>query len=425
MPATTLRGRVAGSAAGPGPVLAVLLLLLAAGAARAELTLSRLDRLLALGDIPGASLAVLRADTVAWHAARGLRHTHTGERVDAQTVFEAASLSKTVFAYLVLRLVDRGVLDLDTPLVSYAAYPRLSGDPRHGQVTARMCLAHTTGLPNWGTRFLAEPGTRFSYSGEGIRFLRKTVEALTGRTLEELARQEVFLPLGMTRSSYLFTADLAVNVATGHDTRRTPRPRRRSPAGSAAASLHTTALDYARFVSACLQGIGLSPAMQAEMRTWQTAARFGADGAAAGHLGWGVGWGLMDGPHGHALWQWGDNGDTVALAVACPGCGRGLVYFANGATGLSIAHELLDEALPGHEDWCLDALDYQRFDGPQRVQWFETVARRSLAAGALGRASRALETLLELQPQHRWAARMLGEVREQQAARDASRHGKG
>ncbi len=376
-----------------------------------------LARLLDLGDVPGASLVVLAGDTLAASEAQGWRNLRTRTRVDRQTVFEAASLSKTVFAYLVLRLADRGELELDVPLVRYAAYPRLAGDRRHRRVTARMCLSHTTGLPNWGTRFIAEPGVRFTYSGEGIRFLRKTVEAVTGQPLEELARQEVFAPLGMTRSSYLFRGAITDNAASGHDNRRRPQPRRRSPSGSAAASLHTTAADYARFVSACLRGEGLSRRMHREMLTPQVQADLGAPAPIARHLHWGLGWGLMDGPQGPVLWQWGDNGDTVALAAGCPACGEGLVYFANGATGLSIAHELLAAAMPDHRPWCLEALDYQRYDGPRRVRWFEDRARRALTRGDLTGAARSLETLLELRPDHQWAVATLDDVQQQLADR--------
>ncbi len=399
--------------------------LLAPVAAREAITADDLERLISLGDIPGASLAVLEADTVAAVHTAGVRNSRIRRAVDRETVFEAASLSKTVFAYTVLRLVDRGLLTLDEPLVRHAPYPRLAGDPRHRRVTARMCLTHTTGLPNWGTRFVAEPGTRFTYSGEGIRFLRKTAEAVTGLPLEELVRREVFEPLGMTRSSYLFGREFAENAATGHDRSMRPQPRRRSPSGSAAASLHTTARDYARFLSACLRGEGLSAAMRAEMLTPQIQAELGAPADVAEHVHWGLGWGLMDGPHGEVVWQWGDNGDTVALAAGCPGCGAGVVYLANGATGLSVAHELVDAAMPAHHPWCLVALDYQRYDGPRRVRWFEQQARRSLAAGELTRATLALQTLLELRPGHPWAADLLGEVQEMRAERSGRDSGHG
>src|SRR6266480_240116 len=69
--------------------------------------------------VPGLSMAVIRDDGTVEVTAAGVRNTHAGTPVDAQTVFDAASLSKPVFAYALLRLVDAGVLSLDTPLSRY------------------------------------------------------------------------------------------------------------------------------------------------------------------------------------------------------------------------------------------------------------------------------------------------------------------
>ncbi|MEZ4387040.1 MAG: serine hydrolase domain-containing protein [Candidatus Krumholzibacteriia bacterium] len=396
-------------------VLVVLVVGLIATESRAQTLDNLIPRLMQLGDIPGLSAAVVQGDSLAWSGSFGIRDAITGTDVTDQTVFEAASLSKTVFAYVTLRLVDRGVIDLDTPLLRYAPYSRLAGDPRSRRVTARMCLSHTTGLPNWGTRFLAEPGTRFTYSGEGIRFLRKTLEVVTGLSLEDLARREAFEPLGMTDSSYLWPAGTARPRARGHDAMGHPQPRRKCPDGSAAASLLTTARDYARFLQACLRGDGLSPAMHAEMLQVQTPANLGGSPAASSHLGWGLGWGTMDGRDGEVIWQWGDNGDTVALVAGCPATGRGLVYLANSATGLSIAYDLLAAVLPGPA-WCLDALGYERYNSPARVRRMESLAQQAIQQRDWARAGRDLNTLLELQPDHPWAAARLHEIEVQRAA---------
>ncbi|MBD3220612.1 serine hydrolase [bacterium] len=392
-----------------GHRIALLMILLATTALGAGSLDQRLPRLMRLGDVPGLSLAMVRGDSITWSTARGVRDARTRGPVDGETVFEAASLSKTVFAYLTLRLVDRGVIDLDTPLVRYVRYDRLVGDPRHGRVTARMCLSHTTGLPNWGTRFVAEPGTRFTYSGEGIRYLRKALEAVTGRTLEQLARREVFEPLGMSRSSYLWRPRFAGNRATGHDRQGRPQPRRRCPDGSAAASLHTTATDYARFLRACLAGEGLSDASHRQLLEPEVRADLGGPAAARSHLGWSLGWGTMDGPDGPLIWQWGDNGDTVALAVADPSTDEGLIYFANSATALSIAHELMAEITPARP-WNLEALGYERYDSPQRVARFEQLARRALQRREWTRAGTILQDLLAMRPDHDWAAARLHQL---------------
>ena len=140
--------------------------------------------------------------------------------LDAGTIFEAASLSKPVFAYLVLRLADRGEFDLDRPLSEMLEYPRLAHDERYKRITGRIVLSHGTGLPNWGGEKLTlqfDPGTAYGYSGEGFVFLQKAIERVTGRSLEELARREVFQPLGMTRSSFVWQERFAGNAAYAKD----------------------------------------------------------------------------------------------------------------------------------------------------------------------------------------------------------------
>lgn len=395
-------------------IMAAAMVALLSGLAQATPVTQAIPRLMDLGDIPGLSLAVLHGDQAPEYATFGVIDQRSGKAVQDDTVFEAASLSKTLFAYVTLRLADRGLIDLDTPLVDYAAYPRLAGDKRHRLVTARMCLSHTTGLPNWGTRFIAHPGTQFTYSGEGIRFLRKTLEAVTGQSLEALAVSEAFEPLGMHDSSYLWQARFRGNRAVGHDNRGRPQARRQCPDGSAAASLHTTAHDYARFLQACLSGEGLSPAMHQAMLTAATPAAMGQSREANSHLGWSLGWGTMDTGHGNLIWQWGDNGDTVALAVGDPTSGEGLVYLANSATGLSVAHALMADVISDRA-WFLEALGYQRYDSPQRVRWYENQARQALSSHHWARAGQVLETILDLRPDHPWAGVQLEQIQVRQA----------
>lgn len=78
-----------------------------------------IPHLMAEGDIPGLSVALIRDASVAWSRGFGVKNSNTKDPVDANTVFEAASLSKPVFAYAVLKLVDNGKLSLDTPLTKY------------------------------------------------------------------------------------------------------------------------------------------------------------------------------------------------------------------------------------------------------------------------------------------------------------------
>ena len=138
--------------------------------------------------MPGLAIAIVENGRVTWTGGFGTLNDAARTPVDTGTIFEAASLSKPVFAYTVLRLADRGDLDLDRPLFQSLEYPRLARDERYKRITARMVLSHATGLPNWGGETLTlqfDPGTAYGYSGEGFVFLQKVVEHLTGRSLDE------------------------------------------------------------------------------------------------------------------------------------------------------------------------------------------------------------------------------------------------
>src|SRR6266550_6154014 len=150
----------------------------------------RLPALMDSAMIPGLALAIIDGGRLAYSGGFGKRDS-SGNRVSAsRTVFEAASLSKPVIAYAALKLVDAGELDLDRPLISYTRYPDLGADPRGQLITAKMVLAHTTGLQNErigsdSLRFSFAPGTRFQYSGEGFVFLGNAIESITGHSLAE------------------------------------------------------------------------------------------------------------------------------------------------------------------------------------------------------------------------------------------------
>jgi tetratricopeptide (TPR) repeat protein len=125
-------------------------------------------------NVPGLSMAVFRGGKIFWNKAFGVKSRQTNEPVEGNTMFEAASLTKTVTAYAAMRLVERGELDLDKPLHEYfpnQVYPKLSGDERYKKLTARLVLTHTTGLPNWGNKLMRDPGLQYGYSGEGFLYL--------------------------------------------------------------------------------------------------------------------------------------------------------------------------------------------------------------------------------------------------------------
>ncbi|UOQ70082.1 serine hydrolase domain-containing protein [Hymenobacter cellulosilyticus] len=203
----------------------------------------------------------------------GLRQAGpTPAPMTATTTMQAASLGKVVLAYTALRLHDQGRLDLDKPLLTYAPYPRLQNESRAAKITARMVLGHTTGLPNWADYPLAEswkiskltlkfaPDSCWSYSGEGYVWLQRTLEQLTGKTLDQLAQQEVFGPLKMKNSSFTWQARFDQNAAFGHDKAGKPTDIKRFTEPNGGFSLLSTAADYSRFLQAVMLGKGLKPA---------------------------------------------------------------------------------------------------------------------------------------------------------------------
>src|SRR5580698_6041315 len=228
------------------------------------------------GGVPGLSIAVIRDGRTVWSESYGVRSETTKKPVTKDTMFNVGSLSKPVFAYGVLKLVDAGKLKLDEPLAPYLPKEMTEGDPRFQQITARIVLSHRTGFPNWppdGKPLVIHftPGERFSYSGAGMVFLQKAVEKITGKPLNDYLQESVFTPLGMKHSSYVWNPAFESEVATGHNVVGAPVDLFKAEQANAAASLETTAEDYAIFLDAVLNGKGLQAATVREMETSQIA----------------------------------------------------------------------------------------------------------------------------------------------------------
>ena len=335
----------------------------------------RIPELLKEGTVPGLSLALIRSGKTYWVHGFGVRDTKTGQPVTEETIFEAASLGKPVFAYGVLKLVDQGKLDLDTPLTKYLPKPYIEADDRLGKITARYVLSHRTGFPNWrgdGNPLTIHftPGERFSYSGEGFVYLQKVVEQVTGKSLNDYMTEAVFQPLGMKSSSYLWRADYDERTAIEHDAAGQPGEKYKPKAANAAASLHTTAGDYALFLDAVLSGTGLKRTTLQEMERPQIAVdpectncTEQAPKELSKTVFWGLGVGIQQTKQGESLWHWGDNGRFKCFMVAYPKQKIGVVLFANGENGLAIASEVVREAIGGEQP-AFHWIKYDSYDSP-------------------------------------------------------------
>ncbi len=299
--------------------------------------------------IPGMAIAVIHEGRIIWERAFGKKNNRTGEPVTVHTVFEAASLSKPVFAYGVMKLVQEGKLDLDKPLVQYITrkelirvYPRaVTGDKRLNLITARIVLIHSSGFPNWfraqPMSFLFTPGQKFSYSGEAFTLLARIVEKISGLTLVDFTKKHILDPLGMKSSSYVWLKDYEKQFSAAHNTMGGVTGRGKARVALPGATLYTTAGDYARFLVALLKGKGLTTDTLKEMLTPQITAHKGE----GEKFFWGLGIGLNPSQRGQTVWHWGDNGAFKAYFEVLQKQKKGVVFFANSTNGQAISKDLV------------------------------------------------------------------------------------
>jgi len=292
--------------------------------------------------------------------------------IDAQSIFQAASLSKPVFAYIVMRMVDRKEIDLDRSVADYTDIDRFVDKEMARRLTPRMVLSHQTGLPNWAAgpssdewptspiTFKYPTDSCFAYSGEGYAFLQRAVEAIQGEPLDQIARREVFDPFDMPTTSYVWLPEYDTLALDGFNRDGENRGQGRHPRANCAYTLRTNATEYARFIRhGLLEGEGLSKEAHQEMFKHQVHAQRYADEPRAcdSTVFWCLGFGAVAESTpgaGEYYWHWGDNGNFKALWLLHPDTDEGFVYFSNRATGhdllLPFLKELTGEDLPLN-DW--------------------------------------------------------------------------
>ncbi len=208
--------------------------------------------------VPGLSIALIQDAKLRWRRGFGVKDTASKKPVDNDTVFEAASMSKPVFGYAVMKLCEKGVINLDTPLTKYASERFLEGDPRLELITARHVLSHTSGFQNWRSeekplKIHFTPGEKWLYSGEGYSYLQSVVAHVTGQPIEPFMKANLFAPFGMASSGYVWNDMFEKRLARPHDKKGKPFDNKKSTATDAArygssGALLTTPTDYAKFL---------------------------------------------------------------------------------------------------------------------------------------------------------------------------------
>jgi CubicO group peptidase (beta-lactamase class C family) len=343
------------------------------GADRISELESSIPEILEAGHIEGLQIALIDDGELVWEAGFGVTNSQSPSPVTTDTVFEAASLTKPLFAYAVMRLAERGLVDLDQPLVELfptEEIESLLGNSLDAEgfrsdwlslITARHVLSHSAGTAHGDGGevypLAFEPGTDWKYSADGYRFLQHVVEGVVGSPLDEIIETEVLEPLGMTESSMVWREGYEATMANGHDLYGEPDDFRRRSEPTAAASLYTTAGDYARFVCAVIEGTGLEPETADEMLT--TAIDMNDDGS----LGWSLGFGTQRDDRGTAFWQWGDYGIFRNYILADRESRDGVVYLTNSFNGLSVCSDLTTASIGRPALGCVE-LEYQPHDGP-------------------------------------------------------------
>ena len=339
---------------------------------------SLVSRLMREAKVTGLCIGIIQNNKPVSVKAYGYRIKEKNLLNDTATCFYAASFSKAVFAFLVMQLVDEGKINLDTPLANYLPkplpeyenYKDLAGDNRWKLITARHCLSHTTGFPNWRhfnphdnskLEIFFIPGSRYAYSGEGIYLLQLVVETITGKGLEDLATEKIFRPLAMTRTAYIWQPIFENDYANGYDEKGDSIRKKRRSSANAAGSMEATISDYTRFMAAVNQGWGLSSKTHHEMLSAQIAIHsahqfpsLSTDTTSANdriHLSYGLGWGLFHTPYGPAFFKEGHDDGWVHYSIGIPSTGRALVIMCNSSNGEGIFKELTEAILGVSIPW--------------------------------------------------------------------------
>jgi CubicO group peptidase (beta-lactamase class C family) len=316
----------------------------------------------------GMAVAVIDHGKVGYVHAYGIRNAK-GDPLLTDTVMYGASLTKTVFAYTVMQLVDQGKLNLDTPLKDdldkplpsygpdpvfpdkYGPYKDLAGDSRWEKITPRMCLTHSTGFSNFWfiepdqkLHIHFEPGTRFSYSGEGLILLQFVIEH--GRKAQGLGldagdlTKANFDRLGMTRTSLVWSKDNPdPNVADGWNDQGQPQPHDKRSKVRVAGSMNTTISDLSKFTAALVRGDGLTPASRAEIEKPSLHIAVASQmplflpdlplKEQRKDLNAGLGVIVFDGPQGHGFYKGGHDGQTANTMICIDAGQRCVVILSN------------------------------------------------------------------------------------------------
>ncbi|GGA73763.1 serine hydrolase [Arenimonas soli] len=335
-------------------VMAMLLVAnpgLAPAADEARETLAgQMPQWLAQSGTPSAGVALIRDGQVQWTLVRG--EQAEGVPATKDTLYNVASLTKPVTAEVALRAASEGLAALDAPMTGHWTDPDIAADPRRDELTARLCLSHQCGFPNWRHEtddVLAiqwPPGSRPSYSGEGFEYVARYLQHAAGMPLEALAERLVFKPAGMHRTAFTGQAWFEGHVAAprGPDgSGGEPDVRQQA---SAADDLHSSIGDYARFAASVVRGDGLSA--DVAQRRWlidhDVSSQLCQPGRLEGdacprRMGFAQGWVRYETKRETVFFHGGGDWGERAFVLIVPERQFGIVVLTNGAGGMAVVRD--------------------------------------------------------------------------------------
>lgn len=294
----------------------------------------------------------------------------TNTLINSHTTFRAASLSKPVFAYLVLTLIEENKanrdklglgkfhlpeglshFDLDTPLNKILPELMECKDKARAQtLTARMVLSHQSGILNSQDEndlptFYSKPGTEYEYNGLPYFYLQLAIDRLTHSSLQQLAQKYVFDPRGMKDTSFL--RPISSEVVYGDETKlakQFPADLSKFPA-ICANSLSTTASDYMRFILHWINDEKLAHAFESQipMTKDRWASNMGLSDDVLQRLASGLGWALQKNSQGKVVraFHWADMNQWRADIAIDLENKTGIVYLANSPNGHILADHII------------------------------------------------------------------------------------
>ena len=336
---------------------------------------TKINQLMKVASVTGMAITIYNDNKPVYQKVFGYKNLETKAPLQGNTNVYGASLSKAVFAVLVMKLVEEQVISLDKPLQDYLPKPvheygkgtswnqdftSLKEESQYTKITARHCLSHSSGFANWRwyepdqkLHVHFEPGSQYSYSGEGLCYLQFVIEKLTGKSLNELMQEKLFSPLGMKNSSYTWEPSYQRDYCVGHDTSGKVYPKDKDNAPRSASTLETTADDYSLFTAAVMQRkILKSPTYDSLFKQQlriRSRVQMGTDAWKdptnendAIQLGYALGWGRLETPYGFGVFKEGHGDGFQHYSILFPVKKLGIAILTNSDNGESIFKELLE-----------------------------------------------------------------------------------